>query len=139
MLTNQTTYSHKRVLFVISIIAAVVYFLWSFNFPIIFYRSPEYTITLDRASFTEKLIRQRLNVSASVFYGRRRYVEILSCYIEQNLVENGGLLSEVIFVLKTNNKDDISYLNQLVAQHPNIYSVKRDLNLRWIFDTHYRN
>ena len=128
-----------RTLFTILLVAAVVWLIWSFTFSKIIYQSPGYTIILDRASFTEKLQKEKLNISALVFYGRRQYVEILSCYLEKNLVENGGLLSEVIFVLKTNNKNDVSYLHQLVAQHPNVYSIKKASNLGWTFDTHYRN
>ena len=128
-----------RALFMILLVVAVVWLIWSFTFSKIIYQSPGYTIVSDRASFTEKLPKERLNISALVFYGRRQYVEILSCYLEQNLVENGGLLSEVIFVLKTNNNEDISYLHQLIVQHPNIYSIKNASNLGWTFDTHYRN
>jgi hypothetical protein len=66
-------------------------------------------------------------------------VEILNCYLEQNLIENGGLLSEVIFISKTDKKEDIEYLNELVAQHPQIYFIKKDHDLRWTFHIHYRN
>jgi hypothetical protein len=45
--------------------------------------------------------KQRPLVKGYVFYGRRRYVQVLNCYLERNLAENGGLLSEVIFVSKT--------------------------------------
>jgi hypothetical protein len=34
-------------------------------------------------------------VKGIVFYGRRRYVKILHCYLLRNLIANGGLLSEV--------------------------------------------
>ncbi len=33
---------------------------------------------------------------------------------QRNLVENGGILDEVIFVAKTDNEDDLSYLEQLI-------------------------
>jgi hypothetical protein len=34
-------------------------------------------------------------VKAMVFFGRKRYIEILDCYLQRNLVSNGGILSEV--------------------------------------------
>ncbi|KAL8704573.1 MAG: hypothetical protein Q9201_002265 [Fulgogasparrea decipioides] len=66
-----------------------------------------------------------------VFYGRRNRVEILECYLrvfprprqiisptqpclQRNLVENGGLLDEVIFVAKTNDVADLEWLDQLI-------------------------
>ncbi|KAI4168781.1 MAG: hypothetical protein LQ348_007435 [Seirophora lacunosa] len=53
-----------------------------------------------------------------VFYGRRSRVEILDCYLKQNLVANGGLLSEVIFIARTDNADDLAFLDELVANTP---------------------
>ena len=35
-------------------------------------------------------------VKAIVFYGRRGTVQMLNCYLERNLLRNGGLLSEVL-------------------------------------------
>ncbi|CAF9934625.1 MAG: hypothetical protein HETSPECPRED_009296 [Heterodermia speciosa] len=49
-----------------------------------------------------------------VFYGRRSRVEILDCYLKQNLKENGGLLDEVLFVTKTTNVEDLEWLDQLI-------------------------
>ncbi|KAL8789439.1 MAG: hypothetical protein Q9213_001196, partial [Squamulea squamosa] len=49
-----------------------------------------------------------------VFYGRRSRVEILDCYLKQNLKSNGGLLDEVIFLARTNDINDLHYLDQLV-------------------------
>lgn len=39
---------------------------------------------------------QRHVVKAIVFYGRRGTVQMLNCYLERNLLRNGGLLSEVL-------------------------------------------
>jgi hypothetical protein len=89
--------------------------------------------------FLETFEKDRYNVSALVFYGRRQYVEILNCYLEQNLIENGGLLREITFILKTNKQEDITYLHELIAQHPGTYFIKKDDNLGWTFHTHYRN
>jgi hypothetical protein len=70
-----------------------------------------------------------------VFYGRKEFVSILDCYLQvcmifscfviwltnppkRNLVENGGLLDEVIFAVNTENQDDLAYLDELVAANP---------------------
>lgn len=50
-----------------------------------------------------------------VFYGRRVHVDILDCYLRQNLVTNGGYLDGVLFFQNTDDEDDINYLAQLVA------------------------
>ncbi|KAL8730895.1 MAG: hypothetical protein Q9181_004511 [Wetmoreana brouardii] len=51
-----------------------------------------------------------------VFYGRRSRVEILNCYLKQNLKANGGLLDEVIFLARTDDVDDLAYLDHLVRE-----------------------
>lgn len=55
-----------------------------------------------------------LKVIAMVFYGRKRNVDILDCYLRQNLVSNGGYLDEVRFMVKTTNEDDIEWLRAFV-------------------------
>ena len=76
-----------------------------------------------------------MKVVALVFYGRRRYVSVLECYLkvryrtgpqyemltqtsQRNLVENGGILDEVIFLAKTKDKDDLAYLEDLIQKNP---------------------
>ena len=69
-----------------------------------------------------------------IFYGRRSRVEILNCYLkvrfesqftnyifrsltrnaQRNLVENGGSLDEVHFVVKTNDVKDLQWLDKLI-------------------------
>ncbi|KAL9131352.1 MAG: hypothetical protein Q9217_000679 [Psora testacea] len=49
-----------------------------------------------------------------IFFGRPASVAILNCYLEKNMVANGGWLDEVHFVVNTDKKDDIKWLNQLV-------------------------
>ncbi|MCJ1256202.1 hypothetical protein MMC24_004022 [Lignoscripta atroalba] len=59
-----------------------------------------------------------LKVVALVFFGRRRYVSVLNCYLQRNLVDNGGLLDEIIFVVKTGDEDDLQYLEELLQKNP---------------------
>ncbi|KAI1496971.1 hypothetical protein F5X99DRAFT_424011 [Biscogniauxia marginata] len=57
-----------------------------------------------------------INVKALIFYGRRRTVDFLDCYLTRNLVDNGGYLDEVWFMLHTDNQEDLAYLDRLVSQ-----------------------
>lgn len=49
-----------------------------------------------------------------IFFGRPPVVAILDCYLKKNLVTNGGFLDEVHFVVNTDKKEDIKYLDGLV-------------------------
>lgn len=81
----------------------------------------------------------KYNVSALVFYGRKRYVEILNCYLQENLLAHGGILSEVTFISKTQDKGDLIYLQKLVAEHSGTYFIKNATDLGWTFHVHYRD
>ncbi|KAJ2987247.1 hypothetical protein NUW58_g4615 [Xylaria curta] len=56
-------------------------------------------------------------IIAMVFFGRKRYVDILDCYLRQNLAAHGGYLDEVWFMVHTEDEDDIAWLNALVAEN----------------------
>jgi len=94
--------------------------------------------TISTKNQTRNSIFQNIRAGAIVFYGRQRYVQILNCYLERNLIDNGGVLQEIIFVAKTNNKADLAYLDSLIASHPKRYSRKNVTNLGWSFDAHYK-
>lgn len=64
-----------------------------------------------------------IKVVALIFYGRKRTVDFLDCYIQQNLVSNGGYLDEVRFMVHTSNKEDLDYLQDLVAKSEGYYHV----------------
>lgn len=53
-----------------------------------------------------------------VFAGRKEYVSILDCYLQRNLVRNGGWLDEVMWVMRTNKTSDIVYLDELTDRVP---------------------
>ena len=72
-----------------------------------------------------------------VFYGRRSRVSILDCYLrvrtkgilfsyyradtfalQRNLKANGGSLDEVIFVARTNDVEDLQWLDHIVSTTP---------------------
>ncbi|KAI3316803.1 hypothetical protein HD806DRAFT_516730 [Xylariaceae sp. AK1471] len=64
-----------------------------------------------------------IRVVAMIFYGRRRTVDILDCYLQQNLVTNGGYLDEVWFMIHTKVKEDLHWLHEKVA-HEQAYKFK---------------
>ncbi|KAI1451880.1 hypothetical protein F4805DRAFT_463351 [Annulohypoxylon moriforme] len=64
-----------------------------------------------------------LKVVAVVFYGRKRNVDILDCYLQQNLVSNGGYLDDVWFMVHTQKAEDIAWLNEFVKKDP-LYKFK---------------
>ena len=51
-----------------------------------------------------------------LFFGRRATLSILECYLHANLVSHGGFLDEMHFAVNTDNKDDIAWLDQMVAR-----------------------
>ncbi|KAL8753661.1 MAG: hypothetical protein Q9184_005358, partial [Pyrenodesmia sp. 2 TL-2023] len=80
---------------------------------------------LQQPSAPIPVIPAEFRVVGLVFYGRRSRVEILHCYLKQNLKTNGGLLDEVIFLARTDDVEDLAFLDQLVHETPG-YS-KNDL------------
>ncbi|KAL8905160.1 MAG: hypothetical protein Q9207_002819, partial [Kuettlingeria erythrocarpa] len=64
------------------------------------------------------VIPRDFRVVGLVFYGRRSRVEILDCYLKQNLKSNGGLLDEIVFLARTDDADDLAYLDRLVRETP---------------------
>lgn len=53
-----------------------------------------------------------------VFAGRKEYVSILDCYLQRNLVRNGGWLDEVMWIMHGNTTADIVYVNDLTDNVP---------------------
>jgi hypothetical protein len=49
-----------------------------------------------------------------VFYGRPATVSILDCYLKRNLVKNGGMLDEVVWIVRTNNTEHLAWLEVLL-------------------------
>jgi len=59
-----------------------------------------------------------------VFYGRRKTMEVLDCYLQRNLVSNGGLLDEIHFVINTGQESDLEYLHNLTNSNELYRAVK---------------
>lgn len=53
-----------------------------------------------------------------VFGGRKEYISILDCYLQRNLVRNGGWLDEVKWIIHVNRTLDIVYLHDLTDNVP---------------------
>ncbi|TWU70346.1 hypothetical protein ED733_000038 [Metarhizium rileyi] len=61
-----------------------------------------------------------------VFYGRRDQASILDCYLKRNLAKNGGVLDEVVWLQRTENKDDLAFLEKLVSSDSHYMRVDVD-------------
>ena len=59
-----------------------------------------------------------VKITALVFYGRKRYVEILFKYLFANLKRNGGILNIIKFAIRTKNDTDLKYVDSLIALYP---------------------
>ncbi|EEU35798.1 uncharacterized protein NECHADRAFT_55758 [Fusarium vanettenii 77-13-4] len=57
-------------------------------------------------------------VSGFVFYGRKSRVSSMQCYIERNLADNGGWLDEVLWIVNTQNEEDLRYLDEIISSNP---------------------
>ncbi|RWA03911.1 hypothetical protein EKO27_g11193 [Xylaria grammica] len=67
-----------------------------------------------------------VKIIAMVFFGRKRYVDILDCYLQQNLASNGGYLDEVWFMVHTEEEDDVAWLDGLVMANPDYKIVGQE-------------
>ncbi|KAM6506463.1 hypothetical protein FSOLCH5_013444 [Fusarium solani] len=74
---------------------------------------------LTRAPTQKPLVKpEDVIVSGFVFYGRKSRVSSMRCYLERNLVDNGGWLDEVLWIVNTQNGEDLRYLDEIIARNP---------------------
>ncbi|KAI1208393.1 uncharacterized protein F4807DRAFT_431150 [Annulohypoxylon truncatum] len=64
-----------------------------------------------------------IKIVALVFFGRKRTVDFLDCYLQQNLAANGGYVDEIRFMVHTNNDEDLDYLKDLVSRREEHYHI----------------
>ncbi|KAF7557804.1 hypothetical protein G7Z17_g462 [Cylindrodendrum hubeiense] len=57
-------------------------------------------------------------VSGLIFYGRKSRVSSLRCYLERNMVDNGGWLDEILWIVNTSEQEDLRYLDEIIASNP---------------------
>ncbi|KAJ4246349.1 hypothetical protein NW762_013700 [Fusarium torreyae] len=86
---------------------------WEFN------ESDQVTDPVRKPPMPKPLVKpDNITVSGLVFYGRKSRVSSLRCYLERNMVDNGGWLDEVLWIVNTNNKEDLRYLDEITANSP---------------------
>ena len=61
-----------------------------------------------------------------IFFGRPDTVSILDCYLRKNLLSNGGWLDEVHFVINTDKKDDIEWLDTMIPEVKEYKKIETD-------------
>lgn len=88
----------------------IIYRLYGFE--------PEQRSLTDNSGSSTLVKPDGITISGLVFYGRRSRVQSLNCYLQRNLVENGGWLDEVIWAVATQNEDDLLYLDELISTSP---------------------
>ncbi|KAJ1323871.1 hypothetical protein MN608_11126 [Microdochium nivale] len=64
---------------------------------------------------------ENVTVSAFVFYGRKSRVSCLWPYLQANLVENGGWLDEILWIVNTDDKKDLKYLEEITAHNSTLH------------------
>ena len=62
-------------------------------------------------------------ITALIFFGRARYVDLLDCYMQQNMVYNDGYLDEVHFMAHTQSALDLQWLDGLLEARPGYKKV----------------
>ncbi|EEQ91386.1 hypothetical protein, variant 2 [Blastomyces dermatitidis ER-3] len=81
---------------------------------------------------TEELVKPtHVTITGMVFFGRRDRVESMNCYVEKNLIENGGWLDEVWWYANTKNEDDLKYLDEIIARSPRYKKIPLDKPVQW--------
>lgn len=75
----------------------------------------------------ESFLSQGGEVVAFVFAGRRRYMRILWAYLlrDRRVGPGRGVLSRVVFSANTEDPEDLAFLAQLQASHPEFVSVRQ--------------
>ncbi|RMZ92556.1 hypothetical protein DV736_g220, partial [Chaetothyriales sp. CBS 134916] len=82
---------------------------------------PVFTTSLGVKEFRKP---EGIKVIGLVFFGRRDRVEILKCFLERNLVDNGGWFDEVHWFQNTHNQDDLEYLEEILREHPRYKKIE---------------
>ncbi|OAX78936.1 hypothetical protein ACJ72_06750 [Emergomyces africanus] len=92
-------------------------------------------------NFNRKLLKQKqeeelvkptnVNITGMVFFGRRGRVQSMNCYVERNLVDNGGWLDEVLWYANTDNAEDLKYLDQIIERSPRYKKISLEKPVQW--------
>lgn len=76
-------------------------------------------ISLHNLGLTNKLTKPPdIKIIGLIFFGRKDRVQILRCFLERNLVANGGWLDEIHWVRNTDYPEDVAFLEEIVASNP---------------------
>lgn len=76
-------------------------------------------ISLHNLGLADELVKPTdIKIIGLIFFGRRDRVQILRCFLERNLVANGGWLDEVHWVKNTGFPEDVKFLEEIVASNP---------------------
>lgn len=91
-------------------------------------RHVPHSITSSSALDTTLVKPEEIKIIGLLFYGRKRSLEILDCYLQKNLVSNGGFLDEIRFIRGTDDIDDIVWVSQKVREVDGYTLIRSDAN-----------
>ncbi|KAI1921700.1 hypothetical protein LOZ58_004233 [Ophidiomyces ophidiicola] len=74
---------------------------------------------------------ENITISGMVFFGRRDRVRTLHCYLEKNLVDNGGWLDEVRFFANTKDEKDLAFLDTIIQRSPRYKKITLEKTVWW--------
>ncbi|KAJ4264339.1 hypothetical protein NW762_005535 [Fusarium torreyae] len=84
-----------------------------------FHETPQATIATDASPLPTSFVKpENITVSGLVFYGRKSRVSTMRCYLERNMIDNGGWIDEVLWVVNTDKQEDPQYLEEIIASDP---------------------
>ena len=80
----------------------------------------------DSAALVEAFLQRGGRVTAFIFFGRRRYTAVQWPYLLAARRSDGaGLLSQVVYVANTHDKEDLEWLDKLQAAHADYVLVQQ--------------
>ena len=98
---------------------------------------PASILSSTEPAFTKKP--KDVKVYGLVFYGRRRTVSVLDCYLRKNLVKNGGWFDEVHFLINTQDEDDLAWIHDVLPQVPEYKGIQlKEGTATWDFESVWR-
>jgi len=121
----------KRIAICSAIAIAILFWLlyfYSSRLPMIHHPRPRIIVhsegpVPDVADVTSFQKPEGIKIIGIVFYGRRATVEILECYLRKNLASQGGMLDAIHFIINTEDKDDLEWIEGIVASVTDYKSI----------------
>ena len=109
----------KKIIFLLIVIICLLNFIYIYN------KKPSTEQQLSDSSKIKVSIdsykskHKIRNIIAFVFYGRRKSASILFRYLDKNLKINGGILDKIVIAVRTDDEQDLNYLDNFIKKNKN--------------------